>query len=204
MKVIAQSILSVVLGFCGGVVALNIAPRLEFHGLRPNVTAGTVRAERFELVGPADNLLAYWGHDWQRGRILIAFLDEKGRLRTEFGVESQGPFNANFAPYTALLGSDGRVRIQQRLDGSQSPVLTMGDAATENRLLLGHWSTSDMPMPGDDRDPWDKWSLVFRDPSHGTQDFVDIGVTIPLNTKLRTGYVVLRDSSEHVLRDLPR
>ena len=202
MKGVLQSVLSIVLGFCGGAAALRIAPRLQSPGVHPNITAGTIRAERFEVVGPSDNLLAYWGHDWQRGRVLITFLDEKGRPRAEFGVESQSGFNTNFKPFTTLIGSDGGIRIRQSLDSSQRPVLTMGDAATENRLLLGHWLTTD--MPGDDRDPLDKWSLVFRDPSYGSEYSVDIGSTTPLNTKRRTGYVALRDSSGHVLKDFPK
>jgi hypothetical protein len=201
MKVILQSILSLILGFCGGIISVKLAPRLQSRGFKPDITARTVRAERFELVDPSNRLNAYWGRDWQGGRILIAFFDEKDRPRAQFGVESSAAFNSNFAPFTALLGSDGRIRIQQRLDSSQRPVLTMGDAASETRLLLGHWLTTD--MPGDDKDPWDKWSLVFPDLVHGG-DSLDLGATTPLNSKRRTGYVVLRDSAGHVLRDFPK
>jgi hypothetical protein len=91
--------------------------------------------------------------------------------------------------------------MQQRLDSSQNPVLVMGDSKTENRLLLGHWLRED--VAGDSNDPWDKWSLVFRDPSQGWRDYVDIGVTTPLNTKQRTGYVVLRNSSDRQLQEMP-
>src|SRR5208282_6671168 len=141
MRIVWQSVLSMALGFLGGIIAMRVEPHLHTKGVPTIVHARTVRAERFELEGPTGSVLAYWGHDWQRGLVLIAFLDEKEQPRAEFGVERQVASStaASSSPFTAMIGSDGGIRIQQRLDGSQNPVLMMGDSASENRLMLGHW-----------------------------------------------------------------
>lgn len=131
---------------------------------------------------------------------MIVFLDDKGRPRAEFGNEGNRLDNGratDYAPFIALLGSDGKVRLRQGLDTRQYPFLSMGDHQTEARLLLGHslhGSVSGIPD-----DPWDNWSLLFRDPSHGWMDYVDIGVTTPLNSRQRTGYLVLRNSASSQL-----
>ena len=153
---------------------------------------GTVRAERYELIGPSNILLAYWGQDLQRKRILMAFVDEKGGARTEFGTETNlyDGRPIHYSPFSALIGSDGGIRMQQRLDNSQEPVLVMGDSKTETRLLLGHRQGGDLAS-----DPWDRWGLSFRDLSDGWMDFAEIGVTTPMGPKRRTGYLVLRNSS---------
>jgi hypothetical protein len=62
-----------------------------------------------------------------------------------------------YSPFSALIGSDGGIRLQQRLDNSQNPVLVMGDSKTETRLLLGHRLSQD--VAGDLKDPWDRWGL---------------------------------------------
>ena len=109
--------------------------------------------------------------------------------------------NSSFSPFELLFGADGRVRLQQVLDSSDRPVLTMGDAASENRLLLGHWPTAD--MPGDDKDRWDKWSLAFPDLRDGG-DSLDLGASTPLNSNGRAGYVRLKDAAGQVRGALPK
>jgi len=198
MKVVAQSILSLALGFCGGVAALAVGPRLRIPALRPDLTVRTLRAERFELVSPGNERLAYWGRDWPEDRTLLVFLDEKGRPRAEIGVESRGKSNTNLTPFVTLLGSDGKPRMQQRLDPSESAVFEMGDTLTENRVAIGHWIYRD--MNGEQTDPWEKWSMVFSDSSNGQREYLDLGVTSPLGSGRRTGYLLLRDSLGHVNR----
>ncbi len=158
-----QSALSLTLGFLGGLLATEVHGRLHSREITTVLSAGTIRARRFELVGPSDMPLAYDGR----------------------------PIRYN--PFSALIASDGRIRIQQRLDNSQKPVLVMGDSKTEARLLLGHRVSED--VVSDSADPWDRWGLSFRDISEGWIDFADIGITTPMDTKKRTGYLVLRDSS---------
>jgi hypothetical protein len=80
-------------------------------------------------------------------------------------------------------------------------MLTMGDAQTENRLALGHLFSSDDSKA---KDTWDKWSLVFRDPSHGWTDYLDLGATTPKDGTQRTGYVLLRNSQGQRIEQLPR
>jgi hypothetical protein len=202
MRAVWQCALSLVFGFIGGVIATNG----KFILKGSEISAETIRATRFELVDLSDNPLAYWARDKQGQHVQIAFLDEKGRLRAEFGVEPsqlEGGRPIAYSPFTALIGSDAKVRIRQGLDRSQNPVLAMGDSKTENRLLLGHWETRDV-VSANEPDPWDKWSLVFRDPSHGWRDYLDIGATTPLNGKQRTGYAVLRNSLDQQLSEMPR
>jgi hypothetical protein len=203
MKVVWQSALSVVLGFIGGVLAMNI----NFHLKRDEseIHAETVRAARFELVDSLNSTLSYWGRDKQGLDIEIAFLDEKNARRAKFGIEAnqlKAGHPIGYNPFTELVGSDGRDRFLLHLDGSESPILAMGDSKTEDRLLLGHWRASDV-AGSREPDSWGNWSLVFKDPSHGWRDYVEIGVTTPLGTEKRTGYAVLRNSKDQQLSLVP-
>ena len=206
MRTFWQLASSAILGFIGGIVAIQLGPRLQSSKKLPVIRAETVQASRFEVVGESSRIVAYWAHDAQSGRILISFLDEKGASRAELGVEPSRFDNGRpsaLTPFTALIGADGKIRLQARLNGTQDPVLAMGDSQSEGRMLLGHFSQNDMDDK-DHKDPWDKWSLVFRDQSHGRKDYLDIGATTPLDTKLRTGYVVLRNSLDRRLEQMPR
>lgn len=197
MKSILNFVLSLTLGFLGGILAARLELRTQLRGPASTVQVRVVRAERFELVNGSGATLAYWGNDSQRERVLMDFLDEKGRSREEFGVaarRSGSTGGTDFTPFTAILGPDGKIRIQERLDISQDPVLAMGDSNTEARLLLGHSLNGD--MSGERNDPWDNWSLVFRDPSHGWKKYVELGVTTPMDTSQRTGFLFLRNSND--------
>ena len=203
MRAVWQSALSVVLGFIGGVVAVNTNLRFTQH--ESEVRAETVRANRFELADSLDNTVAYWGQDKQGLDIEIAFLDEKGARRAKFGLEAsqlKGGLPTAYHPFTELLGSDGGARFMLHLDRSESPTLAMGDSKSEGRLLLGHWRVSDV-AGSQEPDSWENWSLVFKDPSHGWRDYVAIGVTTPLGTEKRTGYAVLRNSKDQRVSLLP-
>jgi hypothetical protein len=101
---------------------------------------------------------------------------------------------AAFSPSIELLDSNGKARLYEQLDGSENPVLAMADSNGANRLLLGHWKAQDVVG---EADRWDKWSLVFRDPVYGWRNYVDIGVTTPLGTYTRTGYVVLYNNRDY-------
>lgn len=207
MRFIWHSALSLLLGFLGGVAAMKVELRSQARAVLPIIRAETVRANRFELVDSRKpgQVVAYWGQDWQRQQTLIAFLNETGKPSLRIGTERNqrpGMSNGSYSPFFELLGSDGKSRIQQRLDGSENPVLTMGDSRTEERLLLGHWLRGDVAGKGED--PWDKWSLVFRSPSNGLQDFADIGMTTPVDSKKSTGYVLLHNSEGHQIAQMPK
>ena len=129
MKGVLQSGLSLVLGFIGGIVAMNTNLHLKQH--EPEVRAETVRATRFELADSSGNPPAYWGKDRQGVNTEIAFLDEKGAQRVRFGMEASqlsGKRPLAYSPFSELIGSDGKVRLRQRLDVSEYPVLAMGDS----------------------------------------------------------------------------
>jgi hypothetical protein len=200
-SIVWQQVLSLVLGFCGGMVAMQLENRRAVY----DMSGKTVRASRFELASSSGNILAFWGQDAQHQRIVIAFLDEKGKLRAELGNEpsrlEDGRATA-FVPFMAMLGSDGKVRLREGLNVQQYPFLAMGDQQTETRVLLGH-SLHGSDMGGASDDPWDNWSLLFKDPSQGWRDYVDIGVTTPLGTDRRTGYVLLRNSADRQLSQMP-
>jgi hypothetical protein len=151
-------------------------------------------------------LLRIGGKDRRGLNTEIAFLDEKGALRARFGLEASqlaGKRPLAYSPFTELIGSDRKVRIRQGLDVSEYPVLAMGDSKSENRVLFGHLDSRDV-AGAKAPDPWDRWALVLRDPSHGWRDYVDIGMTTPLGTEQRTGYAVLRNSANRELSMLPK
>src|SRR5215469_4453904 len=203
MRVVWQSALSVVLGFIGGVVAMNTNFHFKHH--ESEVRAQTVRASRFELVDSSNNAIAYWGRDRQGLDIEIAFLDQNGAIRAKFGTEASqvvAGHPAAYNPFTELIGSDGKVRFLLHLDRSESQVLAMGDSKAEDRFLLGHRRASDV-AGSKEPDSWGNWSLVFKDPSHGWRDYVEIGVTTPMGTEKRTGYAVVRNSKDQRVSLLP-
>lgn len=205
MKLLWQSALSMFLGVLGGVVATLIVLRVHSGGWKPAISAGIVRATRFELVDSQQSSqpVAYWGRDWANHRIVIVFTGGNEKSRAEFGTEQtkSGDFtSASYSPFLEFAGSDGAVRLQERLDSSQEPILLMGDSGSEDRLLLGHIRTADA---GNDQDLWNRWSLVIRGPSGGWRDYLDIGATTPVNQKNRTGYLIIRDSSGRQLTKLP-
>ena len=201
MDIIWKSILCLGLGFVGGLLGAKIE-----NGYLREGHAHVVQASRFELIDEAGRPLAYMGQDRERARVLLAFMDENAKPRAEYGVEA-GKIDKGrafeFNPFMALIGSDGKQRMRLAVDNDQSPILTMGDSKAENRILLGHWRRTDYQDKGT-TDPWEVWSLVFRDPSHGWREYVDIGVTTPLNTNQRTGYLDLRNSSDHQVSVLPK
>jgi hypothetical protein len=204
MRIVWQSALSVILGFIGGVVAMNT--NFHFNRPAPEIRGETIRATRFELVDSSNSPLAYWGKADQGRSIQIAFLDDQGAIRAKFGVQASQLVTGRpvaFSPFSEFIGSEGKVRLAQRLDGAQNPVLAMGDSKGENRLLLGRWNSQDFVGTGE-VDRWEKWSLVFRDSSHGLRDYVDMGVTTLSGTDQRTGYAVLRNSQDRQLSIEPK
>jgi hypothetical protein len=206
MRVVWQSILSIVLGFLGGVIGMHVALRLRSEEWASVISAGTVRATRYELVDSrhSNEAVAFWGQDWANHRMLIAFVDEKGTPRASFGTERSQSADGQslvYSPFLTFIGSDGGIRLQQRLDSSQFPLLMMGDSQSEDRLLLGRWFHGDVAGAHDDSR--DNWSLTFRDPSQG-RDYVNVGATTPLNTKERTGYLYLRNTADQRLEMMPR
>ena len=204
MKSMWQSVLSLVLGFIGGIVATN--SNFHIHRAQPEVRAEVVRASRFELVNASGNPLAYWGTDMGGFSTEIAFSGKDGRVRARLGVTA-GELLAKkpnaYSPYFELIGSDGKVRFAERLDASEYPMLALGDSGSANRLLLGHMVAGDVAGVNAP-DPWDRWALVLRDPSRGWREYLDIGVTTTLGSETRTGYVTLRNSKDRELSIIPK
>jgi hypothetical protein len=194
MKIFRQSVLSIILGFIGGVMAMYT--KLPFN--RPvEIRAETIRAAHFELVDPTNRPLAYWGTADQGRDIQLAFFDDKGAIRARFGTKASNLTSerpVTFSPFSELLDSTGKARLQVRLDGSENPFLAMADSSGANRLVLGHWNGQDV---AGEADHWDKWSLIFRDSVYGWHNYVDVGVTTRLDTHTRTGYVMLHNNSDH-------
>jgi hypothetical protein len=206
MRVTWQLLLSLLFGILGGIIGVTVSLRLQSDDWSRIISAKVVRATRFELLDSEDSRpVAYWSHDWANQRILIAFVDRIGRPRAGFGVQlnqSEDGKTAIYSPFLTFTDSDNATRLQARLDLANNPVLMMGDSGTEDRMVLGHFARGD--VAGSSRDSWDKWSLVFRDPSRGWRDYVDIGATTPLNSKRRTGYLILRNSQGQRLLSEPK
>jgi hypothetical protein len=210
MKIVWQSLLSLTLGFAGGILAMMLNHPLNRRLSSSENRVEVVRANRFELVNSSGKTLAYWGEDTGEHKIMLAFVDENAYPQAEFGVEPREMENGRpsaYNPFSILFGRDGIGRMWQGLDITQNPVIAMGDGKSEGRLLLGHRCCTD--VAGDTNDPWDNWSLVMRDPSHGWKEYVNIGVTAPLDSQmrkgnLRTGYLVLRNSLDRELSEEPK
>lgn len=198
MKTFWHSALSLILGFAGGIVATRVFPP------KPPalINAGIIRAERFELAdGPNLPANAYWGRD-RSGGFVMAFLGANGKEIATFGVgqagfTSKGP--TALTPFISLSGEDGEPRFVVRVDRWGSPIVTLTNPRKQDSLYLGHIFGSD--MSGDYSDPWDNWGLAF---SKGSEDYAGIGVTTPLGKKVRTGYVILKNSRGQELWKEPK
>jgi hypothetical protein len=207
MKIVWQSLLSLALGFAGGILATKVNIPLNRH---IDSSAEVVRANRFELVNSYGKTLAYWGEAKDEHKVMLSFIDENAHPQDEFGVEYKEMENGRpsvYTPFSMLFGRDGIARMWEGLDSTQNPVISMGDGRSEGRLMLGHNCCTD--VAGDANDPWDNWSLSMRDPSPNSEEYVNIGVTTPLNGKMRkgnvrTGYLELRNSSGRQLSEEPK
>lgn len=200
MRGLWQGVLSLALGFAGGVLATRVVPPRSLNG-----QAQVVKATRFELADSSGRTVSIWGQNKGTGEIILEFDDPNQQPRAEFGIKPSQLHDSNataYTPFMVLIGPDSKPRIQQILDPDARPVLAMGDSKSENRLLLGRFNRGDSSP--DMKDKWDNWSLVFRDPSQGWRDYAEIGVTTPLNTQKRTGYVTLRNTLDHQVSMEPK
>jgi hypothetical protein len=204
MKTVWLSFLSMALGFVGGLTATKVSSYLIEQPNCDKVGELTVRATRFELVNSAGTPLAYWGEDRLRGehetpRAQIAFIDRTGQSRAEFGLTTEaGNKGVDYNPFFVFRDSDRNARLEETLDEG-GPFLGMGDARGGDRVLLGHWTRGDVV---DAPDP-DVWSLSFRAPFNQS-DYAEIGLTTPLNTHKRTGFVRLYNDSAQKPTEWPK
>jgi hypothetical protein len=149
-------------------------------------------------------VLADWSMDPEHRGVVLTFRCEGGTRCAEFGTAKAGYDSRDLGglePFMTMLGPDGRARVQMRMNGFDNPFLAMGDHLSE-RLVLGRIPTSEPPSV--DTDHLDNWSLVFRDTSHGSQNYASIGMNTPLNTNLRRGYVDLRNSAGRESETVPK
>ncbi len=195
MKIAWLSLLSMALGFIGGLAATKVSSYLIEQPNHDKVGELTVRATRFELVNSAGTPLAYWGEDRPRGehgppRAQIAFIDRTGQSRAEFGLTTEaGNRGVEYNPFFVFRDSDRNARLEETLDEG-GPFLGMGDAKGADRVLLGHWARGDVVDAPDS----DVWSLSFRAP-FDQRNYAEMGVTTPLNTHNRTGFLMLYNHS---------
>lgn len=198
MKRVLQSALSLILGFVGGIVATRI------YSPKPPalINAGIVRAERFELAdGPTLPPDAYWGRD-EYGGFNIAFFDSRHRVIASFGVAptqyaKNGP--KAFTPGLSLSDKTGDGGFSVGLDHWGSPAIAMTNPRTRDALYLGHIFRSD--MSGDYNDPWDYSGLEF---SKGWKNYVALGMTTPLHTKERRGFLELSNAHGRKINQQPK
>lgn len=199
MKILSNAVVALIFGLIGGLIAITAESRLN-RRQETTIQATTVKADQFELEDPATGMQAYWGYDAHSRDIVIAFLGKKGQTLAEFGVEpvSDERGSNELNPFTSLNGGDGETRFSIHMDKTKQPQLAMGGGGTEKRLILGHILRGDAPA-SPTQDPYENWALILRDPSHGWQDYLDLGVTTPLHSAVRTGYAVISNSAgQHV------
>ena len=154
-KTVGMLALAGLCGFLGGLVS-RWTERLS----RPS-SLQVVRAVRFELVGPNDKPLAYWGGS-EKG-IVLAFTGMGTKELATFGLERGGR-----SPFVELAGNDGHPRAVLEVGYDDKPILGMSDANYEGRVILGATAT-DAPSPLNDT-----WALRFRAPER--RDLAAIGM----------------------------
>ncbi len=158
MKHIWVIVLSVICGFAGGIAATRIATRHDAVAPTSVQSFSVLRANRFELLNPAGQPIAYWGFDKGSNTNEIAFIGDSGKPTARFGTESSQ------IPFLVFAAQDGRVtdRLLMRLDRSGRPILAMSDEGWEGRVMLGYRNSSDTVPPSPELD---NWSLTFSDPA---------------------------------------
>lgn len=139
----------------GALVAGFLGGQVHFDARAVSAaSAGTIRADRIEILGESGKVLAYLGSDHGRNPS-IHFLDGAGADAITLGLRGDSPF-------LDLFGRDSKVRATLRLENAdRRPVLAMSDAGLEGRLMLG-FLQPDVPSPS-----WDRWGLLLRAPRGG-------------------------------------
>jgi len=130
----------------------------------------SIRAKRFEIVGPSGKILSYWGPDSDpqipaatpKG-VLLVFMDPNGVRRCQVGAGV-----GNYSPELQFYGKDGpsetkpqqylpHPRFSIGLGYNDDPGLAMRDQSVE-RIVLGAVH-GDAPGPSEDT-----WCLSLREP----------------------------------------
>lgn len=104
-----------------------------------------------------------------------------------------------FTPGLSLSDKTGDGGFSVGLDHWGSPAIAMTNPRTRDALYLGHIFRSD--MSGDYIDPWDYWGLEF---STGWKNYVALGMTTPLRTKERRGFLELSNAHGRKINQQPK
>jgi len=132
-----------VAGFLGGSLA-------SWNRVQASAPA-LVQGNRFELIGTDGTPVAFW-EVGPGGDARMRFFTKRHPSGLDLGVLPDG------RPFVRMYGKDGNKRIVLELEGSDRPVLGMGDERWEGRVVLGYIQP-DALSPG-----WDQWGLLFRAP----------------------------------------
>ncbi len=157
-------VVTVLAGFGAGFVGGRAA--------RPKQGA-EISANRFELLSPSGNPVAFWGTD-KGGNVVISFMQHQDRSMPRYANQAPLAFTGQEAretmsfgllstgsPFLNMVGNDGKTRAMLYLTKFQQPVFVLSDGKSEGRIKLG-FVEEDAPAANDDR-----WALQFLHPYKG-------------------------------------
>ena len=157
MKHILVIAIAGVTGFGGGVLGT-----LTIHGREQVQTAQRIRAQSFELLNQAGQVISYWGTD--EGQNAVLAFGENWPAAAPPGWHPLRPGNRDdqrlaigiieASPFLHLKGADGKTRAWMHLNSWGKPMFSLWDE-TGPRVSLGV-EQSDTPGPQDN-----DWTLDF-------------------------------------------
>jgi len=181
-------------GFVGGYGGFWVGHWQSMKSL--HAMAPVVRSSRFELVDRDGRLLSTLAGDPEKGSVGISFYDENGKVRTTVGLQAAERLPSRqwsqYRPSILFFGNDGGSRLQLVLDAWDKPVMYMGSADWEGRVILGHGSISSEGGTGDSR----VWALGFTTPGRVATTL--IGTTEALGANRATGFIGLKDRDHNL------
>jgi hypothetical protein len=191
-RIAAKAVILIALcvGFVGGYggfwVARWQAAKSSDHGV--------IRASGIELVGPGGKVFSTLAQDPSNGSAGMSFYDENGKLRATVGLRAAARLPSGqwskYAPSVVFLGNDGGSRLELLVDTWDKPVMYMGSADWEGRVVLGHGGiSSEGPPPGDSP----VWELGFTTP--GRTGTTLIGTAEAFGSRHATSFIGLNDQT---------
>ncbi len=181
------------LAFCAGVVGGYTGFWVARWQSAASSDRAVIRASRIDLVGRGGKIFSTVAQDSEKGSAALRFYDENGNARATVGlqaaVRSAAGEWSKYAPSLEFFGNDGGPRLRLLVDTWDKPVMYMGAADWEQRIILGHGGISSEGPTGDSP----IWELGFTTP--GRTATTIIGTTEIGGTKHATSFVALNNQT---------
>jgi len=178
IKRMAYTVLAIGAGLIGGMLHSAFFP---VTAARAAEDSRSIKVTAVELVDSAGRRLAVLDSKGSSGT--LAFFDQRGRKRGEFGLARDG------SPHLGLRDSSGALPLSLDLTDTERPRLVMSDRSFEGRVFLGV-NEPDSPAPKSESDGW---VLQFR--GENSRPLATIG----MRTR-RGGGLAVRDKDDNEWR----